>query len=306
MSTSKIAEWEAHVGEVVETKSGFDAIRCTQCGFIHVVPIPSVDALADFYRDKFYAQKPNYFEAHKRDQEWWSQLYSERYERFESHFGGKPGRLLDIGSGPGNFLKVGAKRGWDVVGLEPGEQAANYSRELGLNVVNDMLRPELVDDLGQFDVVYMHGVLEHMRSPTETADLMFKLVKPNGLCFVNVANDFNPFQVLMRENYGYPAWWLVPPEHINYFDVASLTALLKKMGFVEHHVTMSFPIDMFLLMGENYIGNDEIGKRCHEKRKSFESKLNDHKQNALLAQLYESFAKLNIGREIDLTVRKPR
>ena len=38
-------------------------------------------------------------------------------------------RLLDIGSGPGLFLKVAESRGLEAVGIEPSTEAYKYSRK---------------------------------------------------------------------------------------------------------------------------------------------------------------------------------
>ena len=32
------------------------------------------------------------------------------------------------------------------------------------------------------------------------------------------ANEYNPFQIALRDNCGYEPWWLSPPHHINYFN----------------------------------------------------------------------------------------
>lgn len=301
---SEYREWECHHGNVVETANGYDAVDCATCGFIHVVPIPSSAELGEFYRQKFYQQKANYFASHQEDLAWWNAIYLERYERFERHHKGHPGRILDVGSGPGNFLKLGQQRGWDVVGVEPSMQAAEYARSLGLTIINSSFGPELAPDLGRFDVVYMHGVMEHLRDPIATTALCYQLLNPGGLLFVNVANDFSPFQKILRRS-GYPPWWFVPPEHLNYFSVDSLRQLLTKAGFVEQHVMSSFPIDMFLLMGDNYIADGSVGKACHNRRKQFEFALINQGYGDLRAKLYEALAGLNIGREIDMTVMKP-
>jgi SAM-dependent methyltransferase len=46
-------------------------------------------------------------------------------------------RVLNIGSGPGFFLTHGKSRGWSGVGIEPSKQAGAYSRDMGLEIVED-------------------------------------------------------------------------------------------------------------------------------------------------------------------------
>ena len=96
-------------------------------------------------------------------------------------------------------------------------------------------------------------------------------------------------------------WWVTPPEHINYFDVPSVTQLLTDCGFKRHHVTSTFPLDAFLLMGDNYIGDDEVGRTTHARRKNLEFALQRAGLSPLKQRLYEVFAEYNIGRQIDIT-----
>jgi len=59
-------------------------------------------------------------------------------------------------------------------------------------------------------------------------------------------------------------WWVAPPHHVNYFDAQSIQRVLKPR-FDIVSVDTSFPIDLFLLMGDNYVGpeNDAMGRACH-------------------------------------------
>ena len=57
-------------------------------------------------------------------------------------------------------------------------------------------------------------------------------------------------------------------------------------------------------MGQNYIGNDSMGRQCHGQRKQFEKNLFGAGASELMNNLYSSFAKLGIGREIVLYARK--
>jgi hypothetical protein len=80
--------------------------------------------------------------------------------------------------------------------------------------------------------------------------------------------------------------------------------LVERCGFEVCHIESTFPIDMFLLMGENYVGNDECGRKVHSLRKMFEKSLALADANELRAGLYKAFADLGIGREVVLFARK--
>ena len=302
---AEIREWQNHKGLVLDSVKGFDVIECETCGFKHIVPIPTVDELDCYYTTKFYTgNKADYFKHHREDLEWWNMVYEERYQRFEQYLSGPGRRILDVGCGPGFFLKLGQERGWDTLGVDPAVQAADHARNLGLEIINEPLSQAHVDRLGKFDVIYMQGVMEHLPDPVAFTHLCYELLKPNGLLCTIVANDYNPFQQIIRDSFGYQPWWLVPPEHINYFSIDSLKHLLLSCGFEFVHVTTTFPMEIFLLMGDNYVGNDLLGRICHGRRKNLEFALARSILAPLKSKLYQAFAHHNAGRDIDMTVKK--
>lgn len=306
MSTIQCREWQVHRGEVLDSKNGFDVIDCEACQFKHVVPIPTSEELNQFYEKKFYETKANYFQQHRDELEWWNFVNRERFERLEGFLSGKPGTILDIGSGPGFFLQLGKERGWDVLGLEPGRQAVEHARGLGVKVIQGswcQIKPE---QLGTFDVVHVGWAMEHLPDPKAFVEACAHLVKPHGLLCTVVANDYNPLQRILHDHFEYEPWWVVPPEHINYFDIDSLRQLFESTGFECVNVTTSFPLELFLLMGENYVGNSVVGKQCHNKRKAMEFALANSRASELKRQMYSAFTQQGLGRDIEMIVRRPQ
>ena len=302
----KKKSFEDHIGVVIESVSGFDVIDCEKCGFKHIVPIPGTEELTEVYKEDYYTtEKPLYLERAKEDLDWWKLVNSERYELFERHLKAGRRRLLEVGSGPGFFLQIGKERGWETLGIEPSEKAADHARGLGLDIVCDFLTDECAKGLGTFDVVYMHEVLEHIPDPEAMLYRAFSLLAPGGLCLVVVPNDYNPFQAALRSTMGFEPWWVAPPHHINYFNSTSLAELLKRTGFDIAHLETTFPIDIFLLMGDNYVGDDSLGRECHKRRMNFELNMERSGLSNLKRSIYKSFGELGIGREIVLLAKRP-
>lgn len=307
MRMSNRVSWEDHHGEVIDNVDEFDIIDCRTCEFKHIVPIPTEDELEEVYRQEYYAQeKPLYLERHLEDLDWWELVYKERYEQLEEHLPADSRRILDIGSGLGFFLEFGDTRGWSGLGIEPAEEAANHAQELGVDVVQEFFDEELSHTLGTFDVVHMAEILEHVPDPTRALQLARGLLDRGGLVSVIVPNDYNPFQETLRTECGYDPWWVAPPHHINYFDFESLGQLLDHTGFRVIHRTTSFPMSLFLLMGDNYVGDEALGRRCHSKRKEFEKNLDAAGLNSLKRAAYGSLAELGIGREVVLIGEKKK
>jgi len=118
-----------------------------------------------------------------------------------------------------------------------------------------------------------------------------------------VPNDFNPLQLILRDHLGFSPWWVAPPHHLNYFSHESLKVLVERLGFKVLHMESTFPIDMFLMMGKNYIGNDALGREVHGLRKVFDQNLFAGGGD-LRRKLYGAFADLGMGREIILFAKK--
>ena len=294
-----------HSGKVIEKKNGFDIIECKECNFKHCFPIPPDRELDEFYQKEYFERrKPDYFALQKKDEDWWNMIFQERVERFEKNLSTKGKRVLDVGCGPGFFLKKCRDKGWQTTGLEPSPLAAKYANKQGLNVINGKIDKKNFEKLGKFDVIYMHGVLEHLPHPKESIQLCYDHLNSGGLFFTSVANDYNPFQMILKEQLEFSSWWSVPPEHINYFTVTSLRKLLQSCNLKEINIINSFPMEIFLLMGENYIKNKSLGKECHNKRKKFEYALMDSGFIEFKEKIYTSFAQLGIGRQIDATFKK--
>ena len=134
--------------------------------------------------------------------------------------------------------------------------------------------------------------------------IAFDMIEVGGVLTLIVPNDFNPFQQILRENCGFEPWWVAPPHHLNYFNIASLSELVKSVGFKVEHTETTFPIDIFLLMGKNYVGNDQVGREVHQYRKNFELNIEKKGTENLLNEINISLAKLNLGREILLYAKK--
>ena len=283
----------------------FKVLENKEYGYKYVEPLPSDEEIANFYKHKFYQNnKPDYLKNHNRQKEWLNCVYKQRFEKLEELNSGK-GRILDIGSGPGYFLLYGKERGWETLGIEPSVDASEFSRNtLKLEVKNSMFTEDLIPELGVFDVVYLNNVIEHVKNPQNIMKSINKILKKEGLLIVCCPNDFNAFQEVAVSELKLDSWFVSPPEHLNYFSFDSLSNLFIKTGYSVVHKEGTFPMDLFLLMGDNYIDKPELGKECHKKRQSFEFNMINSGRGKLLTAFYEKLAEIGLGRGIVMVGRK--
>jgi SAM-dependent methyltransferase len=294
-----------HNGEKITSVDGIDVIDCRQCGYAHVQPFPSQEFYENEYKKEYYSTVwPDYFKRFEEDKEWWELAYSERYQYFESHLAADRRRILDVGSGPGYFLSTGKKRGWETLGIEPSIQAAEYAtQKLGLLIRNEFLHAG-TPNLGTFDAVHMSEVIEHLPDPKGMLTICHGLLRHGGLLSIVVPNDFNPIQKTLHEHMGFKPWWVAPQHHLNYFNASSLAGLLERVGFKVLHQTTTFPIDLFLLMGDNYIGNNEVGRAAQQRRKNLELNMAKAGMTELRLKWYKAMADLGLGRELVFYAKK--
>jgi SAM-dependent methyltransferase len=287
-----------HDGPLITRAKGFDVIACAVCGFRHVVPLPDAAELERAYREAYYTEEKPTFLAHAgEDQDWAELAQKDRLDCFERLLPAQRRRLLDIGCGPGFFLKTAKERGWQVLGLEPSRQAAAHARSLGLDVIEGFFNADTAAQLGRFDAVHLNNVLEHVPDPADVVKRSRGLLAPGGILCLNVPNDFTPFQASARASLSLPEWWVAPPHHLNYFDFTSLSHLVTRAGFEVREKTTSFPMEAFLLMGFDYTKDAALGRSCHNQRKRFDLALEKAGYQETRRAFYRALAEAGLGRE---------
>ncbi len=297
--------WQDHHGPALANHNGYDVIACAVCGFAHAVPLPTPDELSAEYRERYYSdEKPTYLTHAREDQEWAQLSQDDRLEVLEQLLPASRRRLIDIGCGPGFFLQTACARGWKGEGLEPSQQASDHARSLGLRVHQGFFSTERARELDRFDVVHMNNVLEHVPNPIALLTAAYGLLAPGGVLVVGVPNDFSPLQIAATAQ-GLQDWWVAPPHHLNYFDFSSLSAVLKRLGFTVAERHTSFPMEMFLLMGEDYTADSALGRACHNRRKRFDLALAQKGLNEVRRSFYRALAAAGLGREAIIFAVRP-
>ncbi len=295
-----------HNGPRVAQAKGHDIIDCFACGFRHVLPLPDPASLEQEYREKYYSDEKPTFIAHAgEDQAWFELAQNDRLAIFEKLLGPGRRKLLDIGCGPGFFLKTAIARGWDGHGIEPSALAAAHARSLGASVTEGFFNGETAPGLGRFDVVNLTNVLEHVPDAGQTLARAVSLLESGGVLCVGVPNDFSLFQIAAKACAEVGEWWLAPPHHLNYFDFESLEGAVMRLGLQLRERTTSFPMEAFLMMGDNYVGDPALGRACHGRRKNFDLAFEKAGLTHQRRDIYKSQAKLGIWREAVVNAEKP-
>lgn len=293
-----------HKGKIVDIVKEYKIVDCTNCGYLHIYPIPAFKELKGIYSSKYYTQeKPVYLKGVNEDKAWWDTVYNDRLETVERIINKKTGRILELGPGPGLFLEYAKQKGWDVFGVDASDDAVRLLKKKGLPVFRSFFEAIEPSSLGKFDAVFLFEVLEHVSDPLYLLKLINSLLKKGGAVCLSVPNDYNPLQKIVVDALGEQKYWLAPPFHINYFSIYSIKKILKKSGFSVSYVETNFPMELFLLMGDNYVGDKKFGRLMHGKRKKLDIALSEY-NNLLKRSLYGACANLGIGRNITIYGQK--
>jgi SAM-dependent methyltransferase len=159
---------------------------------------------------------------------------------------GNRGRLLDIGCGPGKFLRLAKNAGFEPYGIEVNPTLAQECRErAGATVFTNPAETLPSMDAGQFDVVTMLDFIEHVRDPTASVATAKTLLKPDGVLVVFTPNHRGLIVRIARALYALtggrlrgPADEIFDTLHVTYFDTTTLQQLLQNnsLSVVEKHL----------------------------------------------------------------------
>ena len=208
--------------------TGINISRCNVCGFQFMNPQYTDEYLTDYYSKYTGSDGFDYwYEASLYGMD----FYLSMIERYCAR-----GKMLDVGCGHGYFLEVGLKRGWEVRGYDVDEEATQAVANRLEVIVDNGDFCEL--DVGEnYDLVTMHQVLEHLKTPNEYLQKVHSLLKTDGYIFVAVpnikslANRFKRFleqKGIRRKNIGK---YYDTSHHVLYFEPDTLSAMLKNNGF---------------------------------------------------------------------------
>lgn len=228
------------VGRVVHGHRG-RIVACRRCGLVRRDPIPTADALAAIYRS------PEYFRITSGDAIGYGDYYADEIvyrpsfrralvllERTRR----PPGRLLEVGSAAGFALSEARDRGWDVEGLELAPDAVRFAREqLGLGARVHQGGIDDVPATGEHDVVMAFQTVEHFPDVRAALGRIRDALVPGGILLLTTPDHGSWARRLMGR-----FWPAYRPEHLLYFDRASIRAMLGATGFHVELITSDGPL----------------------------------------------------------------
>lgn len=139
---------------------------------------------------------------------------------------GARGRALDIGCGPGVWLRALADRGWQPFGVEVAEDVSQMAREFARADVFCGRLEEYNAEPASFDLITALALIEHLSDPRVLVELARKLLRPGGL-FVVMTGD-RACRHADEAGDEWPYYWV--EEHVSFFSGESLRRVVVGAG----------------------------------------------------------------------------
>jgi SAM-dependent methyltransferase len=217
----------------------YDIYRCTQCDLEQIFPRPSMSELKRLYETYYNFGG----ETGTRYTRWRERFFFSFLNRIWSFLDGDisfyqqrgTGRLIDIGCNEGRGLRIYARNGFQVEGLELNETAAAVARDSGFAVQTCLLADFVPTK--PYEVAVLSNVLEHSLDPRGMLQDVHRILAHGGQVWISCPNS----ESWLRRAFG-RSWinWHVP-FHICHFSAATLRCALEDAGYAEIAVRQITP-----------------------------------------------------------------
>lgn len=204
----------------------FDLVYNKELEMLETFPQPKEEDLGNYYESETYI---SHTDSNKSILDKVYQIVKKytlnKKLKLINSFKTKDKYLLDVGCGTGDFLLNCKNSGWNVVGVEPNENAKNLAKfKLSTNK-DSVVYTELSEiNSKQFDVITLWHVLEHVPNLELYISNLKRLLKPNGVLVIAVPN-FKSYDASY-----YKQFWAAfdVPRHLWHFSKKAIQLLFSK------------------------------------------------------------------------------
>ena len=209
----------------------WNLFECKGCGLISIIPLPSDGQLTEYYS------------AYSKDASvTFSKSTGSRFPFLRRMFHRLSGdidprdfveipegaRVLDYGCGHGSYLADFHARGIHISGAEIAGNLVDACCAQGYDVRRVEYSDLIPFDDGEFHVVYLMQVFEHLRDPHGFMQELNRVLKPGGALYIAVPNKKSVWRKVFGKNWV--SGWFAP-FHLFHYDHDTLAHIAGQHGF---------------------------------------------------------------------------
>ena len=209
----------------------YRAVSCSRCGLVFLSPRLTESAILKLYSDQEYYVSEvagQGYDEYLEVQHNWIRTFTRRLNQIAKYQ--KPGRVLDIGCGPGFFLEAAQTKGYDAFGLDPSDYIVKVAGEkFGERIQKGVI--ESADYPAEhFDLVVAFDTFEHVYHPLEWLTAARRVLrspdpasgKPGGLLAITTPDPTS----LLAKISGKKWVSFKLPEHVFYWSPETIRRVL--------------------------------------------------------------------------------
>jgi len=194
--------------------------KCRACGFVYVNPRPTPQEVEDIYTAHTNPFDQQEYEGMDVELSTLKRLVK-RLKKVQPQ-----GKVLDMGCGRGDFLRIAKDNGYEVQGSDLSTADGPHK---DIPIFKGFLH-EANFPSKSFDVIVTRNTLEHIYNPNEDLREINRLLKKDGLLYVKVPHRKYEEGWRCRAFFGFKSLY-TPPVHLNHFDTFTLKRILERNGF---------------------------------------------------------------------------
>jgi 2-polyprenyl-3-methyl-5-hydroxy-6-metoxy-1,4-benzoquinol methylase len=215
----------------VMTKHHFRVIKCRSCGFIYINPRLNYHKTTALYDGDYYAglgfdPSVDYFTDYSKDDDAAKVFKPGEMAAWLPNFRPAPASLLDYGCGLGDFMRQAGLLGYAVEGFEISPVGREFCIRNGFRTY---ARTSEIPE-GRYDIVTAIEVIEHVFSPTDMLNIVYRALRP-GAIFLYTTGNIQMFEVKRALGLTNDWEYIAPEGHVNFFSPRTISRYFQKVGF---------------------------------------------------------------------------
>lgn len=226
----------------LDSDRGLSVVQCKDCDLIYTNP-RAKNAEENYFgeADIYYNEARLIFKGkkvHHRDRNY-------EYELKKIQTVKPKGKLLDVGTNMGFFLRKAKELGYETEGVEPSPSLSEIARENWKLKIHTSYLEDADLPKGNYDIITLIDVFEHVTNPKAMLATCFKLLKEDGIIVIKVPNgDYNHFKMKLGQLSGKSSTMDIWDccEHVVHYTPQTFEKMAKSCGLKIHSFFIPLPI----------------------------------------------------------------
>ncbi len=213
----------------------YQQYNCELCRVSMTCPIPPTQEILEFYQAGYYVRddNPTNLEIRLKFSE---QRAASQFQLIEKYLPRLEGlRALDVGCSEGALLLLLHKHGFHVTGYELDKRMVEFANtrisQKEKAVKNMFFEEDLQIEEGVYDLICSSNVFEHVKDPINHLKKLKKVLKKNGVLFMEIPNEYAMVVKNWKINQTVYPTSATEQGHLFFYSTNSIAQLLKNNTF---------------------------------------------------------------------------